>query len=130
MRLPSVVDKASKTVKAAVKHFSIFALAGAVNLSVADVKVAPVPWVPESGKVSTGNLTDGISFINLPQECEILIYSITYDLVKKIEVTGNITGEVKWDGKNDNNENVASGVYLWVVKSAEDKKKGKLMVIR
>jgi flagellar hook assembly protein FlgD len=96
----------------------------------ADIIVAPVPWAPESNKASRGNFADGISFINVPSEGEILIYTISGQLVRHIEFKNNTTGRERWYGKNDNDEDVASGVYLWVVKSPGQTQTGKLIVLR
>jgi hypothetical protein len=38
-----------------------------LSAGAADIFVAPVPWVPESYKTALGNLTDGITFSNLPR---------------------------------------------------------------
>src|SRR3972149_8810465 len=78
-----------------------------------NIIVAPNPWIPEDGKEKTGNLTDGIRFINIPSDGEILIFTIGGSLVKRIVVSGNTSGEERWLGKNDDDQYVASGVYLW-----------------
>ncbi|MHB9155022.1 MAG: hypothetical protein ACYC5N_04925 [Endomicrobiales bacterium] len=114
-------------VKAAA-FFCMFCVAGG-SLSAADIIAAPVPWVPEDNKVRTGNLADGIRFINLPPEGDIVIYAVTGDAVKHIAFKDDGT-PVRWLGKNDNEEMVASGVYLWVVKAGDFVKTGKLMIIR
>ncbi|MBN1822690.1 MAG: T9SS type A sorting domain-containing protein [Endomicrobiales bacterium] len=95
----------------------------------AEIIVTPNPWVPEDNKTKTGNLTDGMVFRNLPDNGEILIYTITGNLVKTIQIQGTIDTEI-WNGKNDNDQYVASGVYFWIVKSHSGTKTGKLIVIR
>ncbi|HEX3008338.1 MAG TPA: T9SS type A sorting domain-containing protein [Bacteroidales bacterium] len=89
--------------------------------------VYPNPWVPESGKERYGSLSDGITFKNLPSDGEISIYSTNGLLVKRFIYTGSTA---KWYGKNTDNEDVASGVYLWVVKSSDSTIKGKLIILR
>ena len=95
-----------------------------------NIIVAPNPWIPEDGKEKTGNLTDGIRFINIPSDGEILIFTIGGSLVKRIVVSGNTSGEERWLGKNDDDQYVASGVYLWLLKSPSFVKSGKLIIIR
>jgi hypothetical protein len=130
-KIPSQVDKVNKTVTATITHFSVYALFGAVNLSVDDVMVAPVPWIPEDGTGIHGTLAGGITFRNLPYEGEIRIFTISGALVKKTELHSFINPNgYSWDGKNEDGEYVASGVYLWMVKSEQGKKTGKLMVVR
>lgn len=102
----------------------------AIPLSAAGIIVAPNPWIPESQKTATGNLTDGISFINLPEQGEIFIYTISGELVRRIQFTSTSAGTARWLGKNEENEYVASGVYLWVMQSPDLTKTGKLIVIR
>ena len=130
MKLPSSLDRENHFVAAQVKHFSSFALIGIPNLSVNDVKCFPVPWVPAGNKASTGNKDDGITFMGLPEQGEISIYTITGMLVRKIAFESNIEGVVQWDGTNEAEETTASGVYLWIVKSPDGKKTGKLMIVR
>ncbi len=54
------------------------------SVATAEVAVAPVPWIPESGKTKTGNLTDGITFRGVPPQGEIYIYTVNGNLVRKI----------------------------------------------
>ncbi len=130
MKLPSVVDTVHKVVRATVTHLSTFALMGALNLAVGDVKCFPVPWAPESGRPQLGNLTDGITFAGMPQKGDLYIYTIKGDLVRHIVVNNPLSFQVTWDGRNDDNATVASGVYLWEVKSSDGAKTGKLIVVR
>jgi len=99
------------------------------SLAGARIIVAPCPWSPESRKTAMGNLTDGITFANLPAEGEILIYTLTGTPVTRI-IFNDGTYRAKWFGKNDSGQDVASGVYFWVVKSSDGTRTGKLIVIR
>lgn len=110
--------------------FSTFFLLFCTALLCADVTVAPVPWIPESGKAKTGNLNDGITFRNVPPQGEIYIYTVSGNLVRKIEVNNSSAVDAKWDGRSNSASYVASGVYLWVVKSSEKTQTGKLIVVR
>ncbi|MFH0947707.1 MAG: fibronectin type III domain-containing protein [Elusimicrobiota bacterium] len=133
MKLPSTIDKVRKVVTAKTKQLSAFALIGVLNYSVSDVKVLPVPWVPEDGKAITGTLEEGIQFTGLPIEGEILVYTIRGELVRKIEFdenNKNVKNEIVWNGKNQDGADVMSGVYLWLVQTVKDKKTGKLIIIR
>jgi hypothetical protein len=115
----------------------------------ADSKIiaAPNPWVPNGGKASSGGGTTpsgGITFINLPNSGELSIFTISGNLVSKQQFASGGGGAsnwqwtqttssglgFKWNGKNDDNVDVASGVYLWVVSSPEATKNGKLIIVR
>jgi hypothetical protein len=106
----------------------IIAVAG-VALLPAQIIVVPCPWAPESQKAALGNLTDGIRFLNLPLEGEIVIYTLDGTTVVHIPFNDG-TRSAHWFGKTDAGENAASGVYFWVVKSSEGTKTGKLIILR
>ncbi|MDR2395987.1 MAG: hypothetical protein LBD57_05250 [Endomicrobium sp.] len=92
------------------------------------IKVYPNPWIPESKNSSQGSLSGGITFAELPTDGgEIDIYSIFGEIVRKLRWDYGST--VNWDGKNDQGEYVASGVYMWTIKG-RNSKNTKIVVIR
>jgi Flagellar hook capping protein len=98
------------------------------------VKVYPNPWIPDSKTENDkhGNFYEGIKFSDLPDDRgTIYIYNSTGELVRKVTWEGSrgIDGDVFWDGRNDRHEYVASGVYIWVIKSGGSKT-GKIVIIR
>jgi hypothetical protein len=66
-----------------------------------------------------------IQFINLPEECEIRIYSLAGDLVNTIYHNSPTRGFADWNLTSSVGQAVASGIYLF---SAEDKKNGQVQV--
>jgi flagellar hook assembly protein FlgD len=91
-------------------------------------KVYPNPWIPESKDGSQGTLAGGITFDGLPNDGgEIDIYSIFGEVVRKLR--WNYGSTLNWDGKNDQGEYVASGVYIWTIKGSISKNT-KIVVIR
>ena len=121
----------------AVTQFSVYALMGSASGDASDVYAFPVPWRPHgrdagTGAGQTGTDSGGITFSNLPSECDIKIYTLSGSLVREIhhsDLTGPIAQE-KWDVNTTGGEHAASGVYLWRIESSVDGKNGKLMVIR
>lgn len=101
----------------------------AVSVLQAQIIVYPCPWAPESARTAQGNIADGITFANLPAEGELLIYTLDGTLVRQAQFN-DASRKYKWFGKNDDGQDVASGVYFWVVKSAEGTKTGKFIVAR
>ena len=90
--------------------------------------VYPNPWIPESKNGSQGTLAGGITFAELPDDGgEIDIYTIFGEIVRKLRWDYGST--VNWDGKNDQGEYVASGVYMWTIKGTSSKNT-KIVVIR
>ena len=131
VRVPaSRVDTAARTVTALMPHFSVYALIGAADQDVEQVHPYPVPWAPNSGNpLVDGDLAGGITFTNLPSEGTISIYTLTGQLVRALSITP-FNPQLKWDVKTTGGQDVVSGVYLWRVKSGDNTKAGKLIVIR
>jgi len=93
-----------------------------------------------------------IYFYNLPSECEITIYTLSGDIVKKIEHHQNSNGsnikwfqtyassgdqimtggEDAWDLISNNDQAVATGLYLFTVKDSNtgNIKRGKFLIIK
>ena len=113
--LPSEVDTNANKVVGRTNHLSKF---GIVQLSPAnnlnELKVYPNPYNPK--KHSQGLTIDGLT-----EEATIKIYTITGELLRKVEY-GSKDGRAVWDGKNDSGEKVSSGVYIISVDSGKEKK--------
>lgn len=93
-----------------------------------------------------------IYFFNLPEECEITIYTLSGDVIKRIQHTSQSNssdirwfetyasdkkqkfagGEHAWDLLTDNEQAIATGMYLFAVKNNRngDIKTGKFLVIK
>jgi hypothetical protein len=81
----------------------------------------PVPWKPTSSKT-------GITFKGLVAGSQITISSI--DGMKTVTLGSPDGSDVTWLLKNDSGDNVASGVYIYVIKANSQKKTGKVVIIR
>lgn len=93
-----------------------------------------------------------IYFFNLPSDCQITIYTLSGDVVKRIDHTSSSNssevrwfetyapdgnqkfagGEHAWDLLTDNEQAIATGMYLFTVKNnnSGDIKTGKFLVIK
>ena len=93
-----------------------------------------------------------IYFYNLPSNCEITIYTLAGDVVKRLQHNQNSTGndirwfdqyatvnnqqftggEHAWDLITDNDQAIATGLYLFTVKNSKtgDIKTGKFLIIK
>ncbi|HPY97079.1 MAG TPA: T9SS type A sorting domain-containing protein [Candidatus Cloacimonadota bacterium] len=60
----------------------------------------------------------------------ISIYNIKGQLVKKIEANPETNKEIIWDKKDQNQQNVASGIYFYRVEQGQDAQIGKLMILK
>ncbi len=90
--------------------------------SLADIVVYPNPFRVSEGK-------NEIMFGNLPDGCEIFIYTVNGQQVARLEDQVR-NGGIRWDLKNGVNEQVSSGVYIFLAKYRDQKKLGKFVVLR
>ena len=129
--MSSVVDLANKKITGYTSHFSLFALFAPSSVNLNSAKAYPVPWRPGSGdKFDSPIGVDGILFVNLTDTTEIRIYTITGQLIRKLNLTVADSGVKAWDGKNSSGLTVASGVYLAHIKSGSGIKIIKIAVER
>ena len=117
-----------------------------------DIGVYPNPYYGNAYWDGKSERLRKIYFYNLPEECEIRIYTLSGDIVKQIyhdqlsngadlrwfetfssdgkqKMSG---GEHAWDLITDNDQAIATGLYLYTVKNLKnnDIKKGKFLVIK
>lgn len=72
-----------------------------------------------------------ITFNRLPDDAEIYIYSISFRRIKSIGNINNVTHQGFWDGMDEENNKVDSGIYLYLVTTPDGSKKiGKIAVIK
>jgi hypothetical protein len=118
--------------KKTMMHVLLAVLVCGMSLSLvcAEIIVAPNPWIPDDTRPNRGTLAEGMKFLNVPAEGDLCIYTMSGSFVKRIEFTASTTRPVAWLGKNADDEYVASGVYLWVIKSGGTVQSGKVIVIR
>ncbi len=114
-------------VTAQVNHFSTYRVLGTyVSSNLNNVIAYPNPYSPNGG-------ADGkLKLINLPIDCTATIYNIAGEKIREIKESdeGNL-GWMDWDGKNESNEPVGRGVYLYVVIAPDGSKKiGKVGLIK
>lgn len=71
-----------------------------------------------------------VTFVNLPvkDSGEIMIYNLAGELVYNHKLSN--CSEFAWDGKNNSQKAVASGIYTYLIKMGNDYKKGKLVLIK
>lgn len=99
------------------------------NLS--QIKVVPNPLIVSSG-LETNPYESKVMFTHLPSQCDIGIFTVSGNRVVTLHhdsPTGD--GYLFWDLLNHQGQNVAYGVYVYVVKTPDgNSTTGKLMVIR
>jgi|GEM_PF-1260462 len=135
----ATLDAANQQMYVYQNHFSTYSLVSQPDTDVSSVYAYPVPFRPNIGNPNRyGAWTDGISFTNLPSIGKVRIYTITAEKVRELDIAtegSNCAHEsgsqcLRWDAKNSAGETVASGVYIWEVIAGENRKTGKLAVIK
>ena len=92
-----------------------------VSPTLQDLKVYPNPFRPLDGH-------QGVMFNGLT-DAKIRIFTPVGELVREAQVIG--VGGWLWDGKNEEGEEVARGIYIYLITdNAGNKKIGKIAVIR
>jgi flagellar hook assembly protein FlgD len=108
-------------------RFIILSLAGLLLAAGCAEKLKSNYVFPDPYLSGTG--TAQITFTDLPASCTIDIYTLNGDPVRTItESDGD--GQAVWDLKNGGGEQMASGIYKYVIKTGSDEKKGKLVITR
>jgi hypothetical protein len=92
-----------------------------VRDAVNNIRVVPNPYIvssiyePEFGEVRREPVRQ-LQFTNLPSECTIYIFTMDANLVKTIRHQAN-SGTATWDLKSEGGREVASGTYMYLVKT-------------
>lgn len=123
------VDPLGHVASAKLQRFSIYSLVGGQDTDVSNVFAYPVPFRPNIGNPGLyGTWSTGITFTNLPSQGSIRIYNVAAERVREMPVGSAAT--LQWDVRNERGEKVGSGVYIWELRSGNNRKTGKMMVIR
>ena len=86
-----------------------------------DVKVFPNPFRP--------HIQARVYFDNVSEDAVINVYNRGGKLVVSLHGEQVVGGRAEWDGRMENGNFVAPGVYQYVVRGASKVKKGKLLII-
>jgi len=97
---------------------------------IANVHPVPDPYYITNGFESSP-IDNRIEFINLPAQAIIRIYSSSGVLVDLIEHNSTQAGgSAGWSVRNRNNQAVASGVYFFHVEANDQRKVGRMTIVR
>lgn len=120
--------------------------------SVNKIGVYPNPYYGEAYWDGSSERLRKIYFYNLPGECEIVVYTLSGDIVKRIQHSGTSNGsdvqwfqtyssegnqvmaggEHAWDLVSDNDQAIATGLYLFTVKDnhSGEIQRGKFLIVK
>jgi len=90
------------------------------NGGLANVHLAPNPYVKSK------NLSNSVWFLGLPKFVKIKIFTLSGNIVKTIvHDDSGAGGSEEWDVGN-----ISSGIYIYILSSATEIKKGKMTIIK
>ncbi|MCB0742315.1 MAG: hypothetical protein KDC67_00305 [Ignavibacteriae bacterium] len=98
------------------------------------IRVVPNPYIasslyePEFGELRREPLRQ-IQFVNLPPECTIYIFTVDADLIKTLEHNSTNGTEV-WDLRTEGGRELASGIYIYLVKTKTTEFKERFAIIK
>ncbi|MDP8208272.1 MAG: hypothetical protein P9L92_16520 [Candidatus Electryonea clarkiae] len=101
------------------------------TVDLSKIKAVPNPFIVQSG-LEQGENESRVMFTHLPTDCDITIYNVAGNELTKIRHRSTANeGYDYWDLRNQHGQDVAYGIYIYVVVTpGGDKHTGKLMVIR
>ena len=92
------------------------------------VAVVPNPFrARESWDRPDGN---EVHFINLPPKARIRVYTVAGDLVRDLSHDDSVRDFERWDLKNADGKDVASGIYMYRIESGSFTAQNRFIVIR
>ncbi len=92
------------------------------------VAVVPNPYrANEAWDLAGGH---EVHFINLPARATIKIFTVAGDLVAKLEHDDPVHDFQRWDLKNENGSDVASGIYLFRIEAGNFTFQNRFVVVR
>lgn len=92
------------------------------------VRVVPNPYRAQESWDQTGG--HEVHFINLPSRATIRVYTVSGDLVAEILHNDPVRDFARWDLKNENGRDVASGIYMYRVETDTFEVQNRFVVIR
>ncbi len=93
------------------------------------ISVVPNPYIVRSAFNESAD-TRRLRFTHLPQKCRIQIFTAYGERVVALEHDNDFDGNLWWNLRSENNQEIAPGLYIYVVESDDKKHVGKFAVVR
>jgi len=128
------LDITSDTITASVQTLhKRYAILGSVELKkpIDFVKVIPNPFTPNSSDTHFNEVTISFQLLEPDNNVEVKIFNIKGEPIKTFKVDGSyLMGEVRWDGKDSNNNPVKGGVYIFQIISKKNIYSGSIILAK
>jgi hypothetical protein len=96
-----------------------------------DISVVPNPYIVNSNYFNESPGNHLLRFTRLPNKCDISIYTVSGEFVTSISHYDPFDSNEWWNLKNGHNQEVAPGLYIYVVETPSGNKKiGKFAIVR
>lgn len=132
---PTLVDSGARTVTTTVRNLGGYAVMAPTTPTGPVVRIYPVPFKPNGGDPDEGrpyvpgDLDSGIVFENLLESSSIVVYTDAGSRVASLTVGS--ARRFQWDAKNEQGQDVASGLYIAVIKLPDGRSEThKLLIAR
>lgn len=113
-----------------VKTDQIYKIQESKEEDIKKVRVVPNPYIV-TADWEFDEFSRKIQFQNLPSECTIHIFNVAGELVQTLHHNNVYDGSEDWNLWTSNRQEVAPGLYIWVVETPDgDKDMGKFAIIR
>ena len=110
-------------------NFDLPSFRPTTEAELSEVRVVPNPYVVNAAWETARNVRR-MQFMFLPPVCDILVYTIRGELVTTINHTDG-TGSENWNITSDSNQDLAFGVYIYIVQTPDGKEHvGKFALIK
>lgn len=96
------------------------------------IRVVPNPYIVHSAFNETAD-SRLLRFTRLPNECRILIYTISGELVTSLKHSDPYEGNLWWNlrtGLDQDGPEVAPGLYIYIVETGGKQRVGKFAIVR
>lgn len=101
---------------------------GGPTTDLEQVRVVPNPYRGSEAWDQPGQ--NELHFINLPHQATIKIFTVAGDLVRTLQHSDPVRDFERWDLKNEKQQDVTSGIYIYRIDAANYQFRNRFIVIR
>ena len=134
VKLGGTVDTGMNTVQAKIRylhHYYAVLASPTGKKHIYNVTVVPNPFTPDADSSEFRTAAISFSLLDPQEEVIIKIYNMLSEEVKSFKIDGsNKEGIVWWDAKNENNDYVKDGSYIFQIIAGKNVYTGIMLIIR
>lgn len=113
-----------------VRTDQVFEVTEIDNEAMKEIRVVPNPYIVRA-EWERDSFVRKLQFTNLPNQCKVHIFTLAGEKVITLEHSSSYDGSTNWDLLSMNRQEVAPGLYVYVVEAANGQTKtGKFVIIK